>query len=387
MENILGEQIFRNELNRRWKAIREAMVKAGVDCLVMQNTNQTFGGYVRYFADIQAQANGSSVIFPLDGEMTIISSGPPQTLVQPSYGVEKRIVVPHFPTLNSSNTLDAKVVVETLKEHKVKSVGFVSKASMSALFYEYIKMNLLGVNMSDATDWVDEIKAIKSETELELINKTVEMHDKLFEAALDLTRPGVKLYEISSEIRRIASNMGSEAGSCGIGSAPAGTPARTLPRHLQNRELKYGDQVYFLIEFNGPGGFYGEISRTICIGVAPKSLLDLWGAAVEAQDRTAELMKTGAYPTDLLATHNKLLTSRGYQAERRLYSHGQGYDMMERPSIRPDETMMMKAGMFMAIHPEMFVTKEAHAFCCDNFLVTDSGSIRLTKTPREIFIV
>ncbi|MDQ1279904.1 MAG: ectoine hydrolase [Thermoproteota archaeon] len=92
--------------------------------------------------------------------------------------------------------------------------------------------------------------------------------------------------------------MGSEFGQCGVGCAPARTLARAQPSSLLNHELKYG-QVFFLIEFNGAEGFYGEISRTACLGVAPKPLLDLWRDAVEAQDRTAEIMKDGADPREL----------------------------------------------------------------------------------------
>ena len=390
MEIVLREQISKNELERRWKAVREAMEKRGMDCLVMHNSNQYLGGYVRYFTDIPAATYGLSVIFPLDDEMTVISHGPNSpTPTRPSdlsYGVKAQITCPYIPTLNSTNTMDAEAAVKTFKEQNVKSLGFVAKALMPAFFYEYVREKLPEVDMHDATDLVDEIKVIKSEEEIKLIKKAVELHDKIFEATLELIRPGVMEYEISSEIQRLAICMGSEYGQNMVGSAPAGTPASMKPLRFQNRRLKYGDQICTLIEVNGPGGFYGELARTACIGVAPKSLLDVWYDAVEAQDRAAELMKPGTTPRELFDAHNKLLASNGYPAERRLFSHGQGYDMVERPSVRPEESMKIKTNMFMAIHP-VLQTKTAHGFCCDNFVVTDSGTVRLSKTSREVFIV
>jgi Xaa-Pro aminopeptidase len=73
--------------------------------------------------------------------------------------------------------------------------------------------------------------------------------------------------------------------------------------------------------------------------------------------------------------------------EERLCSHGQGYDLVERPAIMPGEKMTLKANMFMAIHPEMIRSKEGYVFNCDNFLITRSGATRLNRTPREIFVV
>ena len=106
----LREPISRNELERRWKAVRTAMEKEGLDCLVMQNSNLYLGGYVRYFTDIPAE-NGypMSVIFPVDDEITIVSHGgkplpttPPEWAL---YGVKERIALPYLPTLNFTDAI------------------------------------------------------------------------------------------------------------------------------------------------------------------------------------------------------------------------------------------------------------------------------------------
>src|SRR6266849_5355519 len=58
--------------------------------------------------------------------------------------------------------------------------------------------------------------------------------------------------------------------------------------------------------------------------------------------------------------------------EKRLHSHGQGYDMVERPLIRHDETMSIGKNMNMVCHPT-YVTERTYNWCCDNFLIGDSG--------------
>jgi hypothetical protein len=36
------------ELNRRWKAVRQMMKQRGLDAVIMQNTNDWLGGYVKW---------------------------------------------------------------------------------------------------------------------------------------------------------------------------------------------------------------------------------------------------------------------------------------------------------------------------------------------------
>ena len=44
---MLREPISKEELERRWRAVRKAMEREKLDCLIMQNNNQYLGGYVR----------------------------------------------------------------------------------------------------------------------------------------------------------------------------------------------------------------------------------------------------------------------------------------------------------------------------------------------------
>jgi Xaa-Pro aminopeptidase len=115
-------------------------------------------------------------------------------------------------------------------------------------------------------------------------------------------------------------------------------------------------------------------------------LKHIWAESVEAQALSASLLKPGANPSDILNANNEYLTARGYPPETRLYAHGQGYDLIERPALQPDETMTIQENMLIAVHPRI-VVPTAQAYCCDNFLSTKEGGIRLHKTPLELIEV
>ena len=86
IENV-RQPISTAELERRWAETRKAMAKQGIDCLVMQNSNQFLGGYVRWFTDTPAQSGYPvTVLFPANDEMTMIGSGgPPLPAGPPSW--------------------------------------------------------------------------------------------------------------------------------------------------------------------------------------------------------------------------------------------------------------------------------------------------------------
>ena len=79
------------------------------------------------------------------------------------------------------------------------------------------------------------------------------------------------------------------------------------------------------------------------------------------------------------------MRSRQLPPELRLYCHGQGYDLVERPLVRSDETMTLAAGMNLAVHPG-YEADALFAVVCDNYLVEANGvSECLHKTEKKIF--
>ena len=122
-------------------------------------------------------------------------------------------------------------------------------------------------------------------------------------------------------------------------------------RHFQNRVIREGDQFSILIEVNGPGGMYTEIAGCSPLGDPSQELVDAFAYSLEAQQHSLNLMKPGANPKDVLAANNEFLGRKGYKPELRLYAHGQGYDLVERPFFLKDETMPFKPGMNIAVHP------------------------------------
>jgi Xaa-Pro aminopeptidase len=333
-----------------------------------------------------------TVVFPINDGMTTITSGgkPPGDLGPPAWtlrGVQHRLTAPYFPSLHYSGTYDAELVVQAIKERKDATVGLVNTAQMTAMFHLHLLKHLPGVNFVDATDLVDEIKAVKSAEEIGFLMKTIALQDAALEYARTVIRPGRKVFEIVADVVHKVTDLGSEEQLVIGGCAPYGTAASPQKRHFQNRTVRDGDQFTLMIEVNGPGGMYGEVGRCFFLGKVPAELYDAHELLKETQHYTVSLLKPGADPKEIWKANNDFLVSKGQPMETRLYAHGQGYDLVERPAIRDDEPMKLKPNMNITVHPTIGSSRYWLSMW-DNWLITETGvSDRLHKTPQEIFSV
>lgn len=380
------------ELHRRWAAVRAAMRSRGIDALVVQNSSDWVGGYIRWFSN-QPATNGypSSVVFPLEGGMSFIEQGPFGGLRQSSpaeeaaSGIARRLTTPSYPSVHYSGGYDAAIAAAELERCGAKRVGLVAPASMYHSFGRGLSELLHDGELIDATDFVDRIKAIKSAEERAMIRQVAAMQDEVMLRVREHIRPGQRDFEIAAYAQYVGQLLGSEQGIFLSSSAPWGQAASFRPRSMQGRTLERGDIYSLLIENSGAGGYYTELSRIFVLGAIPEELLDAHSAVLEAQRFALSLLKPGAYAKDIFAQHNAYLSERHLPQERRLSVHGMGYDMVERPLIRNDEDMMIEENMAIVCHPGI-LNERMFVHNTDVYLIESNGpSECLHSTPKQIF--
>jgi len=393
MNERLQTPVSDAELTRRWNAVRKVMEERQIDALVMQNNNDWLGGAVKWFTDFPA-VNGypRSVIFHRADDMTVIDMGPRGARRKlggkdPIHrGVGEVLTTAAFTSIAYTDGYQAELALDDLKRHNYRRIGLVGAGAMPHDFVSRIQQDLTA-EFVDATDFIDRLKAIKSAEEIALIRRCAEMQDAIFAKVAAKIRPGMRDTEVTALAQYEGRLLGSEQGLFLGSSAPLGQRSDFVDRHQQGRTLRAGEHFSLLIENSGPGGQYTEIARTMVLGKASNELIDGFETVKEAQAHTLKLIKPGAAPRDIAAAHDAFMRARGLPEELRLYCHGQGYDLVERPLVRSDETMLLEENMNLAVHPG-YETSSIFAVICDNYLVgADGPSECLHKTPKQIFEV
>src|ERR1700742_1498963 len=288
--NRILNSVSLEEMDRRWTAVRAVMRPRGIDALVVQNSSDWVGGYIRWFSN-QPATNGypSSVVFPAEGGMSFIEQGPfggerlssPEELA--ASGIARRLTTPSYPSVAYTGDYDAQITAAEIARLGAKTVGFVAPASMYHSFGAALETALKGVAVVDATDAVDRIKAIKSAEERAHIRRVAAMQDEVMQRVTEFVRPGLGDFEIAAYAQYVGQQLGSEQGIYLCSSAPLGQAASFRPRSMQGRTVNPGDVFSLLIENNGAGGFYTEMSRIMVFGKASQELADAHAAMLDAQ--------------------------------------------------------------------------------------------------------
>ena len=392
----INTPISTQELERRWAAVRAAMEAQGIDVLLMQCNNDYMGGYSKYFTDIPA-TNGypQTVVFPRDDRMTTIHQGPfggikehPDDNSGVLRGVKQEMTTPSFASACFTYNYDPELAEKALEPYSGGTIGLVGTYQMSFALVDYLKSGKFSNStFVDASDLVDQIKVIKSDEEIERIKGTAAQQDAAMKAAVEAIKPGMRDSDVAAVALEKGHNLGSENGIYLCNSAPLGTPAPIAPRHNQHRVVEKGDVFSLLVENNGAGGFFTELGRTIVLGKASQEMKDNFALVLESQQRNLAQLKPGAACKEIWDSHNEWLEERGKPTESRLYFHGQGYDLVERPLVRFDEPMKIQKDMNIVCHPG-WVSEGAFNWVCDNYLVGDDGaSDSIHKYPQEIIEV
>jgi Xaa-Pro aminopeptidase len=389
----VATRISTTELERRWAAVRREMAAQGIDALVMQNASDWLGGYVKWFTDVPAHNDyPRTVIFHRDDLMTMVEMGATgrrdklggKDVNNP--GIGEIIYSPSFFSIAYTHDYDPLLVADELARRGHKTIGLVGRGALPSGLVDAIR-DKVPAKLVDASDLVDRIKAIKSPEEIALLRATAAMQDTLFAKVVAAIKPGMRDCDLGAIAQYEGQLLGSEQGIFRGSSEPLGRPAILRGRHFQDRVLQKGDYISLLIENNGRGGYYTELARTMVLGKASSELRDAFAVVCAAQKHTVSNLKPGASCPDIYASHNAFMKGGAAPPEQRLYGHSQGYDMVERPLLRNDETIPIAADMCVAVHPG-FPTKTNFVFICDNFLIRANGSVEhMHKAEQKIYEV
>ena len=188
------------ERDRRWTAVRQAMERANIDCLIAPNNtghSTHFQADARYLSHCGGGGDADiACVFPLEGEVAAVA-----TSCTRWRGVQDWVT-----DLREARRAYGAGVVGKLREVPLprKRVGIVGlddyiRAPEGIALHGF--MRALTQAFPDV-EWVDftaplhELRIIKSAEEIAFLAKSTELVDRGFQRALEVARPGVPDYQV-----------------------------------------------------------------------------------------------------------------------------------------------------------------------------------------------
>lgn len=383
------------ERDRRWSAIREAMGVWGLDCLMVWGSDAQFSlceVNFRYLTAIPSQGR-SLVLFPYRGE--------PIAFVGTAHDTFERICynwVRDVRTIPYTEDVVAAVKEIGCEKGRIGIVGNVQNywpfIQQYPIFSD-VQTELSAATFVEAAPLLSTIQLIKSEEEIELLQKAGQIARCVYDALISSARPGIKECELYAEMLRALVANGGEPNSMLL--MDAGNPAFAHPKHppVSTRKLEHGDMI--VVEYHVKyAGMVTHTERTVCIGEPDDYIKDIYKVCKKAYRASLASMKPGATLKSAVQALRKPVNQAGLAyLECGYHSHGctsggfpsyndrdEDVDNVENVMIRPNMVFTQEVDLFDPNHKH-----GGGVVLADSFVVTQNGATVLADIPTELAIV
>jgi Xaa-Pro aminopeptidase len=247
-----------------------------------------------------------------------------------------------------------------------------------------------------------ELRGIKTELEIEVVKKAVEITHNTFNRVMKFIRPGIMEYEIEAEI--VHSFLSQRAtGEAYHSIIASGDRARTLHYVSNNQECKEGELI--LMDFGASyGGYNADLTRTIPVnGKFSQRQKELYNACLHLHNYARNLLKPGIsiidytervgdeatkqfVKTGLLTENDVKNEDPENRAYRKYLYHGISHHLGIDVHDLGTRTEPIQPGMLFTVEPGIYIEEEQMGIRIENnFWITDNGNIDLfEKIPITV---
>jgi Xaa-Pro aminopeptidase len=283
-------------------------------------------------------------------------------------------------------------------------------------FYFYRSLMRAKKNV-DASPSILRLRMVKSDWEIQQMEKTAELTRKTFEYMQKTIRPGLSEMEFAAMAETHARKLGhsgrirarhyqtesyswhiiSGKNSARLGLLDAvasgeGTSA-AFPVGAGNKKLKRHEPIMvdMALVLNG---YHLDETRMFAVDEMPQKAKHASEAAIEIHNAVLDKAKPGVAVDDLYEHSIRIAESKGFAKpylgatghKVTFIGHGIGLEIVEPAFIAKNRKELLEPGMTIALEPKMTFENEFTAGVESVFVVTETGSRLITQIPVEVFV-
>ncbi len=249
-----------------------------------------------------------------------------------------------------------------------------------------------GLTVVDGQQLMQDVRAIKTQDEITLLNTACMMVDAAYEELYRYMRPGVRENDCVALVNKVLYELGSEHVE-GV-NAISGERCSPHPHIFSDRAFRPGDPAYFDI-LHAYMGYRTCYYRTFVLGSASQAQVDAYKRCRYYLDAAIDAIKPGVTTADVVKLWPKA-QEFGFADEEACfalqYGHGVGLAIWEKPVfsrlVSFDSPQVIEEGMVFAL--ETFWPAAdgwSAARIEEELVVTKDGCEVITRFPAEELMV
>ncbi|MGX7024148.1 M24 family metallopeptidase [Vagococcus hydrophili] len=276
------------------------------------------------------------------------------------------------------------VVADLVEEKELTTLAF-EEATVS--FKEYVQLEMImEADLIPVSGMIEELREIKDEDEVKIIEKACAIADKAFSHILTYIKPGMTEIQVANELDFYMRSLG--ASGVSFETIVASGLRSAMPHGVASAKvIEQGD--FITIDFGCYyEGYVSDMTRTISLGEPSEKLKEIYQIVKEAQQKVLDVAKPGMTGAELDAVARDYITSKGYgEAFGHSTGHGIGLEIHEGPNVSKMAEKSFVAGNVITNEPGIYLPGIGGVRIEDDMLVTENGIKRLTHSEKELIIL
>ncbi len=364
------------EIERRYRNVRARMQAEHLDALVVcGNQYAGFEGAVRYLSGFEIVHRYVYVLFPAEGDPTLVFPSEARWIGDKSKPWVHDHVWAEIP---------GRWVKEQAESRRWKRIGVYGLDSVMAV-RDYRE---LAQGRFELVPWdrsFDLARAVKSEEELQLIRRSMDIILEGFWLLVEAYRPGKTEAEIMAPAveRFFARGAGPRmmnivlSGTHGEAEAHFKVPAE--------RVVNSDDLMLYSLEITGPEGYWVEFSRPLIQGPLSPRTARMAEVYPEALEAARQKMREDEPVSNVHKACADTFAKAGFGLGH-LSGHSIGLTMIEHPGIGADSDAVLRENMVLSMHPQV-VDRDGKVclYTQDTYRVGKKEGENLAGVPWKIF--
>jgi len=278
------------------------------------------------------------------------------------------------------------------KGQKNKTIGIeYDTYYFTAKSYLQLTKQLPNATFVDATNFINWIRIVKSDQEIEYIKRAAEIVTQTMYKGINRIHVGVRECDVVADIYHSQISGTKEFG----GDYTAIVPLLPSGKKTSSCHLTWTDEVYkdgdpVILEIAGCyKRYHSPLARTLVIGKPTPEMEELADVVIEGIEAALDIVKPDVTCEDVEKAWRCSIEKRGFEKESRIgYSIGLNYppDWGEHTaSLRPGDQTVLKPNMVFHMIPGIWL--ETYGIeISETFRVTENGYEVLANVERKLFI-
>lgn len=273
-----------------------------------------------------------------------------------------------------------------MKEHKLGGRLALEGRSLTLDAYlnlqkELVEGGLVESLVSLSSD-IDELRLVKTESELKAIAKAAQVADEAWKKTLTCFKAGITEADFCAELEYQMQKCGARKPS--FDTIVASGLNGAYP-HAVVTDKKIGEGELVTVDFGCiVNGWCSDITRTIWVGQLSEEMIRIWSVVKKAHDAGVQGLRPGLTGGQADKIARDIIEEAGFgQYFSHSLGHGVGLAVHEGPGLRRESTLVLQPHMTATIEPGIYIPEVGGCRIEDLLFLTEDGAQALSHSPYQ----